>query len=97
MKRFLSFNDDTILFLQTTNSFSSNFKSCLTIFSPVSGLKINLQKSTIYNVGWDYLLASTLATELSCQVSNLSLKYLSLPIARRIINCANWNHVVGAF
>lgn len=77
--------------------FSTKVQNGLTIFSLMSGLCINLQKSTIFGVGRDINTTSSLASKLRCQVRSLPMMYLGLPLGDRILNCATWNHVIEIF
>lgn len=63
----------------------------------MSGLRLNLHKSVIYGVGQDDSMAYQLVVDLGCQVGNLPMTYLALPLSGRILSYANWNHVVDSF
>lgn len=93
----LQYADDTILFLRGSEGTSSKIQNCLTIFSLISGLTINLHKSVVYGMGCDSALATSIASELGCQVGSLPFKYLGLPLGSRSLSCVDWNHVVDMF
>lgn len=79
----LQYANDTMLFLGRSNKVQAKIQSCFTIFSLISGLKINLPKSVIYWVGVDLPCISHLAADLGCQVGNLPVNYLGLPMGKR--------------
>lgn len=91
----LQYADDTVL--HGSGYVSSKIPSYLTIFSLISGLKINLHKTVVYGVGHYMSLESRIASELGCQVGTLSLKYLGLPFGGRSLSCADWNQVMDVF
>lgn len=60
----------------------------------MSGLKINLRKSTIISGGHDAPSVVQIALDLGCSVGNLSLSYLGIPLGGYILDCAGWEPVV---
>lgn len=93
----LQFADDMMLFLCRIDDLSSCVRRCLTVFSMLSGLTINLQKSIIIGVGRDILAASQIASENGCRTSSLHVTYLGLPLGGNVLNCNSWNHVIDIF
>jgi hypothetical protein len=53
-----------------------NLKLLLYLFELMSGLKINYQKSEIYLVGGDNILANYYSSLFGCQVGTLTMKCL---------------------
>lgn len=51
----------------------------------------------MYGVGRDQPLVSQIADGLGCRMGSLPIKYLGLPLGRRVVCCAEWNPVVDAF
>lgn len=61
--KILQFADDTILFLNNTVGLCSRIHNYLTIFSLLTGLKINLSKSSIIIVGCEFVASIEIALE----------------------------------
>lgn len=57
---------------------------CLIIFSPISGLKINLSKSFLYGVGMDEEVVQVIASLLGFQLGPLPIRYLGLQLGGRL-------------
>lgn len=70
---------------------------CLTIFTMIYGLSINLSKSTVTRIGMDGEGANLVASELQCRIGSLLMKYLGLPIDGRLIDSSSWEHVLELF
>lgn len=93
----LQFIDDTILFLHRINDVASRVHRCLEIFSMVSGLSINLHKSTIIGIEKDSIDTLDVVIELHCRFGSLPLKYLGFHIGGKIFNCKSWDCIVDVF
>ena len=63
------FTDDTIFFSKASQEHLQNLKLILLVFGQVSGLKINLEKSTLLSINTSQELLSSLALILDCRVS----------------------------
>lgn len=72
-------------------------KVYLTIFSMISGLYINHQKSTTLSISDDFSIVSHIVSYLSCRPGSLSFSYLGLSLRGRVLNCQSWNHVGDNF
>jgi hypothetical protein len=73
--------DDVVLFLWPTAANVSLVMQILQLFGEASGLKTNIQKSTIVPI---HCLATDLETVqnyLPCQVEKFPIKYLGLPLS----------------
>ena len=66
----LQFADDTIFFSNTREEDLQTLKSLLLVFGHISGLKVNLDKSSIYGINIDQAHLSRLAKMLDCKASN---------------------------
>ena len=75
----LHFVDDTIFFSKASLERLQNLKLILLVFGQVSGLKINLEKSTLLSINTSQELLSSLTLILDCRVSDWPLSYLGLP------------------
>ena len=71
-----------------------NLKIILLVFGQVSGLKINLEKSTISGINTRQEVLSSLALVLECRVSEWPLSYLGLPLGGNLKTIGFWDPVV---
>ena len=74
----LQFADDTIFFSNTREEELQTLKSLLLVIGHISGLKVNLDKSSIYDINLDQAHLSRLAEMLDCKVSGWPILYLGL-------------------
>jgi hypothetical protein len=85
----LLFADDTLIFCGADASQISHMGALLVCFEVVSGLKVNLSKSTLVPVG-SLDDVDQLAGHLGCGTSDLPLKYLGLPLGASFKLKAMW-------
>ncbi|RVW78875.1 LINE-1 retrotransposable element ORF2 protein [Vitis vinifera] len=90
----LQFADDTIFFSKASLDILQNLKIILLVFGQVSGLKINLGKSTISGINTRQEMLSSLALVLECRVSEWPLSYLGLPLGGNPKTIGFWDPVV---
>ena len=90
----LQFADDTIFFSKASLDLLQNLKIILLVFGQVSGLKINLEKSTISGINTRQEMLSSLALVLECRVSEWPLSYLGLPLGGNPKTIGFWDPVV---
>ncbi|RVX16773.1 LINE-1 retrotransposable element ORF2 protein [Vitis vinifera] len=90
----LQFADDTIFFSKASLDLLQNLKIILLVFGQVSGLKINLEKSTISGINTRQEVLSSLALVLECRVSEWPLSYLGLPLGGNPKTIGFWDPVV---
>ena len=76
----LQFAYDTIFFSKASLELLQNLKITLLVFRQVSGLKINLEKSSIVGINTNQYMVSQLASILDCQEIEWSLSYMNLPL-----------------
>lgn len=76
----LHFADDTLLFLEAKPLMIEHLKYLLIGFEHLSGLKINFHKSALVPLNITQELASTLASQIGCQLSTLPITYLGVPL-----------------
>lgn len=81
----LQYADDTLLFFCWSKRLALKIQSYLTILSLISGLKINIHKNVVYDVGRDLQRATSFASKLGCQVGALPMKYLGIPLGGRTL------------
>jgi hypothetical protein len=85
----LLFADDMLVFSGASLDQVQAIDDLLICFELVSGLKVNLAKSTLVPVG-EVSNVEALAEVLGCEVGSLPIKYLGLPLGDK----ASWNGVV---
>jgi hypothetical protein len=85
----LLFADDTLVFCSADDSQISYMGALLVCFEAVSGLKVNLTKSSLISVG-SLNNVSQLAGSLGCGTADLPLKYLGLPLGASFKLKAIW-------
>ncbi|KAJ9671271.1 hypothetical protein PVL29_027318 [Vitis rotundifolia] len=90
----LQFADDTIFFSKASLEHLQNLKFILLVFGQVSGLKINLEKSSISGINIGSELLSNLALVFECRVSDWPLSYLGLPLGGNPKTIGFWDPVV---
>ena len=89
----LLFADDTLVFCGASLDQVQAIDDLLVCFDLVSGLKVNLAKSTLVLVG-EVSNVGALAEVLGCGVGTLPILYLGLPLGSRFKDKASWNGVV---
>ena len=71
-----------------------NLKYILQIFETISGLRVNLQKSSLVGIKVDKQETIRFANLLGCKVEKLPLKYLGFPLGGQPRSVAFWNPTV---
>jgi hypothetical protein len=77
----IQYADDTILMVEDDEESIINLKFILYCFEWLSGLKINYHKSEAYIFGMDLDDKTRIANMLNCQLGELPIKYLGVPIS----------------
>ena len=90
----LQFADDTIFFSNTREEDLQTLKSLLLVFGHISGLKVNLDKSSIYDINLDQVHLSRLVEMLDCKASGWPILYLGLPLRGNPKVCGFWDPMI---
>ena len=91
-----STSDDTIVFCENDCEQMVNLRCVLTWFQAVSGLKVNLAKSSILPIGsMDNI--QLLAGVLGCKVDAFPTTYLGLPLGAKFKEKAIWDPIIEKF
>ena len=90
----LQFADDTIFFSNTREEDLQTLKSLLLVFEHISGLKVNLDKSSIYDINLDHVHLSRLAEMLNCKAFSWPILYPGLPLGGNPKTCGFWDPVI---
>ena len=89
----LLFANDTLIFCEADPDHLFHLRSILVWFEAISGLRINLGKSELIQVG-EVPVIEELANIQGCKTSNLPMKYLGLPLGAKFKSKAIWNLIV---
>ena len=89
----LLFIDDTLIFCEADPDHLFYLQSILVWFEATSGLRINLGKSELVQVG-EVPCIEELADILGCKTLKLPMKYLGLPLGAKFKSKAIWNPIV---
>jgi len=90
----LYFADDTLFFCQVKPDQILVLKTILLCFEAASGLKINLQKSSMYYLGDNLQKGEELAKLMQCTNSELPFSYLGLPVMNKKLPKEIWRSVI---
>ena len=91
----LQFANDTLLFMEANHSVFLNFFRLLELFGSVSGLRVNLRKSTLLGINIDDDMLQNLASFSRCEVGAWPIKYLGLPLGDNPQKLDFWEPVVS--
>ena len=64
------------------------------MFGHISRLKVNIDKSSIYDINLDQVHLSRLAEMLDCKASGWPILYLGLPLGGNLKVCGFWDPVI---
>ena len=92
----LSFVDDTLVFCRDLKEHLTYLSWILLWFEAHSGLKINLEKSSIMSLG-NVVIIDDLALALRCRTGTLPTAYLCLPLGMRHNAIEVWDGVEERF
>jgi hypothetical protein len=88
---------DTILCITHDPKKAINLKLLLYLSDLMSSLKINYQKIEIFLVGGDNLTVDSYSSLFGCQVGNLPMKYLGVPVTYRSLRISDLDPLDGKF
>ncbi|XP_026396756.1 uncharacterized protein LOC113291436 [Papaver somniferum] len=88
--------NDTLVFLDAKEEEVENLLIILQIFEAMTGLKVNLSKSSTLSVGADDKIQE-MAEILNCGIEQLPLKYLGLQVGANSRNASIWDVVIEKF
>jgi len=76
------------------NEIGVAIKNILRSFELVSGLRVNLSKSSLKGIRVDYLSMQRYAVMLTCRIMNISFIYLGVPICSNHKRVSFWKGVL---
>ncbi|KAL5543390.1 hypothetical protein UlMin_007174 [Ulmus minor] len=90
----LQFADDTLFLLEPDKSNIEKVNTILKFFSMCSGLKINMNKSSLAGISLTKEEVGVLASEVGCEKGSWPMKYLGLPLGGNPNSAEFWNPVI---
>ena len=84
----LQYADDTVLFIQYSETDMINLKFLLFCYEELLGMKINYLKSEVFTVGLLAQEIQKVADAFNCKLGRFPMKYLGLPISDRRLSKA---------
>ncbi|GJV89240.1 hypothetical protein Tco_1533178 [Tanacetum coccineum] len=89
--------DDALIFGEGSRKHIKNLISILKNFRKVSGLAINLSKSTLYGIGVSSDDIKNLVISINCKGDTVPFIYLGLPVDKDMSRLCNWSNVIVKF
>lgn len=89
----LQYADDIIICLKDDLEGAINLKLLLYMYEKMSGLKINFEKSEVLIIGGDNNIACQYANIFNCQMGEIPLKYLGVPVSARRLRVVHWKNM----
>ncbi|GJV40051.1 putative RNA-directed DNA polymerase [Tanacetum coccineum] len=93
----LQYADDTIFFGEWNKENAKTLMCILKCFEEVSGLRVNYNKSKLYEVGVNEGEMRDMVRWMRCGVGEFPFTYLRLPIGKNMRRVEAWNSVVVKF
>ncbi|GJT60637.1 putative RNA-directed DNA polymerase [Tanacetum coccineum] len=93
----LQYADDALIFSEWSRKNIKNLISIFKSFHEISGLGVNLSKSSIYGIGVCLDEVKSIALSLNCKGDSLSFNYLGLPVNKDMSKASSWSGVVDRF
>jgi hypothetical protein len=91
----MQYADDTVICITHDPEKATKLKLLLHLL--MSGLKFNYQKSEIYLIGGDNVIADAYSSLFGCQVGNLPMKYLGVPVTHRTLRLSDLDPLDAKF
>lgn len=92
----IQYADDTIIFVEPHPTTLKVLSLILKNYEQLTGLKINRNKSSFVPLGIPDHLTTTIQSLISCQPSELLMKYLGLPLTKRRPSMLQFQPLVNA-
>ncbi|KAJ0520325.1 putative RNA-directed DNA polymerase [Helianthus annuus] len=91
------FADDVLFLGEWSSDNAAALKRILRCFYFISGLKINLQKSSLFGIGIGEHALNNMAMGFGCKVGTFPFVHLGLPVGGNMNLVRNWTPVVDKF
>ena len=86
--------DDTILFAQADPHNVEKIWWMMRGFEALSGIRVNQNKTELYYLNIDRVLAEDLAHVFGCRVGQFPFKYLGLPLSYQKLKVRDWEFLI---
>ncbi|GJY14724.1 putative RNA-directed DNA polymerase, eukaryota, reverse transcriptase zinc-binding domain protein [Tanacetum coccineum] len=93
----LQFADDALILGDWSLSNAKNLSRILTCFHLASGLKVNFNKSKLFEIGVSNEELNVVASSIGCLASQFPSSYFGLPIGAKMSRCRNWDPLIERF
>ncbi|GMI70240.1 hypothetical protein HRI_000693300 [Hibiscus trionum] len=90
----LQFADDLLMFCSAATGEIRNVKRVFRLFEIASGLKLNLNKCSLFGINIDVDSLKCWASVVGCSVGTLPSEYLGLPLGPKRNSAALWEPIV---
>lgn len=94
LHRLSLYADDVVLFLRPTHAEIELILKILQLFGEASGLKTNIQKSSVLPIHCAPELIESIQNQLPCKVDGFPFKYLGLPLSLKKLSKAQLQFLV---
>lgn len=91
----LQFVDDNIFFLKDDMNESFSLKAALRSFEIASGLKVNIQESSVTGIHVEQRKVSCIAKELNCNIMDIPFIYLGLLVGEDARKMSMWQPMIN--
>ncbi|XP_026383898.1 uncharacterized protein LOC113279419 [Papaver somniferum] len=92
----LQFADVTLIFLDAKEEMVENLVMILQVYESITGLRVNLKKSTVISIGADQKVHE-ISKILNYKIESLPLKYLGMPFGATMKQTSIWEYVLEKF
>jgi len=93
----LQFADDTLIFCKRKKEYLQTIKRILISFQCFSGLAVNYAKSRLIVLDKDESWAAQAATELQCNLEQLPITYLGVPLGANMRKISSWQAILDKY
>ena len=90
----LCFADDLMVFVDGSKKSIEGVLSVFDAFAVHSGLKISLEKSTLYTAGVDTILKESILQQFSFEHGELPVRYLGLPLLTKRMKASDYSPLI---
>ncbi|KAK9057871.1 hypothetical protein SSX86_022710 [Deinandra increscens subsp. villosa] len=93
----LFYADDALFFGQWSEDNAMSLIDILDVFHKVSGLALNVNKSSLFGIGIGKTDSLKLAALIGCKYQNTPFTYLGLPVGSRMNRIKSWDLLIDKF
>lgn len=93
----LLYADDAMVMGEWSQANFNSLRRILRVFRLCSGLRININKSTLYGIGKPYMEVQAKALWLGCRFGEFPFKYLGILVGGNMSRINSWDPVIQVF